>query len=398
LTSFTVDILNSSYASVDGILFNKSQTILIIYPNGKPGVYSNPTSVTSIGNYAFFGCSSLTSITISDSVTTIGSAAFLGCSSLTKVVIGNYAKSIEEEAFRDCSNLTNVIIGNGVITIGDGAFKNCIKLTIITIPDSVTTIGSAAFYRCSSLTNVVIGSSVTSIGYSAFSGCSSLANVTIPDRVTSIRSDTFDTCSSLTNVVIGYSVTSIGDLAFSGCSKLTTVFFQGNAPSLGSLAFIGTRAGIYYLPGTTGWGPTYGGRPTALWNPEPTYTQWAQANGLATRYPNASGEANDPDLDGSTNLAEMRAGTDPTNPNSALKFETTPRPADLAETDKTPIPTDRHALYIQTVPGKTYTIQATDAFGGPWQTETAATATTAQKRILLTKPAAQRFYRLLIQQ
>ena len=73
-------------------------------------------------------------------------------------------------------------------------------------------------------------------------------------------------------------------------------------------------------------------------------------------------------------------------------------PSSFAETDKTPIPTDRHALYIQTVPGKTYTIQATDALGGQWQTKTTAAATTAQKRILLTKPATQRFYRVLIQQ
>src|SRR5262249_1321493 len=152
--------LNSSYSSVDGVLFDKSQTTLIQYPEGKTGRYAVPNSVTSIWSAAFSGCSSLTSVTIPNSV--------------------------------------------------------------------------------------------TSIGLQAFSGCSSLTSVTIPN-----------------------SVTRIWDGAFSGCTSLKGVYFQGDAPLLPLLGGLDPTALdgandtiVYYLPGTTGWGTAFGGRPTALWNPK----------------------------------------------------------------------------------------------------------------------------------
>jgi hypothetical protein len=117
------------------------------------------------------------------------------------------------------------------------------------------------------VTNVTIGNSVTSIGGGAFSGCTSLTNVTIPNSVTSIEDGAFSGCTSLTSVTIDNRVTSIGDEVFYWCSSLTRVYFQGNAPSLGSLVFDGDdNATVYYLPGTTGWGTTFGGRPTAPWS------------------------------------------------------------------------------------------------------------------------------------
>ena len=159
-------------------------------------------SVTSIGSYAFGSCSGLTSVTIPDSVTSIGSAAFDNCSGLTSVTIGNSVTSIGAYAFYNCSGLTSVTIGNSVTSIGDSAFNHCTSLTSVTIGNSVTSIGNSAFYNCSGLTSVTIGNSVTSIGDSAFNHCTSLTSVTIPASVTSIGSNPFAYCDLLESITV----------------------------------------------------------------------------------------------------------------------------------------------------------------------------------------------------
>ena len=196
-----------------------------------------PNSVTSIGGYAFSGCSSLTSVTIPNSVTSIGNWAFYDCSSLTSIIIPNSVTSIEESAFRGCSSLTSITIPNSVTSIGDQAFHYCSSLTSITIPNSVTSIGEWAFANCSSLTSVTIPNSVTSIGSSAFFGCSGLTSITIPNSVTSIGSSAFFGCSGLTSITIPNSVTSIGDNAFYNCSGLTSITIPNSVTSIGDEAF-----------------------------------------------------------------------------------------------------------------------------------------------------------------
>ena len=175
------------------------------YVDGK-GVIEFDGNVTTIGDSAFYNCSSLTSVTIPDSVTTIGNEAFAWCSSLTSVTIPDSVTSIGAAAFYVCSSLTSVTIPDSVTTIGKGAFAYCsslqefngkfasedgrcliidgtlnsfapVGLTEYTIPDSVTAIGYAAFANCDSLTSVTIGDSVTTIGRSAFISCSSLTSV-----------------------------------------------------------------------------------------------------------------------------------------------------------------------------------------------------------------------------
>ena len=158
-------------------------------------------------------------------VTSIGDSAFSGCSSLTSVVIGDSVTSIGEKAFRYCSSLTEVVIPDRVTSIGGSAFYYCSSLTEVVIPDRVTSIGGYTFYFCSSLTEIVIGDSVKSIGDCTFTGCSSLTEVVIGESVKSIGVYAFEVCSSLTQIEIPDSVKSIGDYAFKGCSSLTEVVF-----------------------------------------------------------------------------------------------------------------------------------------------------------------------------
>ena len=186
------------------------------------------SGVISIGDYAFKGCSSLTSITIPGSVTSIGGDAFLRCSSLTSITIPGSVTSIGYSAFKGCSSLTSITIPSSVTNIKDSTFKGCSRLTSITIPNSVTSIGSAAFEGCSSLTSITIPSSVTSIEVWAFYECSSLTSITIPSGVTSIGGATFLRCSSLTSITIPSGVTSIGGYAFFECSNLTDVYYEGS--------------------------------------------------------------------------------------------------------------------------------------------------------------------------
>ena len=220
-----------------------------------------PDSVTTIGYAAFAYCSSLTSATIPDSVTTIGDGAFDLCSSLTSIIIPDSVTTIGNYAFGRCESLTSATIPDSVTTIGEWAFNLCSSLTSATIPDSVTTIGDGAFYRCSSLTSIIIPDSVTTIGNWAFEGCSSLTSVTIPDSVTSIGvaffgctgelvvncnipdASYFDSStfygSQFTSVTIGDSVTTIGRWAFAWCSSLTSVTIGDGVTTIGDGVFFG---------------------------------------------------------------------------------------------------------------------------------------------------------------
>ena len=205
-----------------------------------------PDSVTSIGEAAFYNCTSLTSVTIPDSVTEIGDCAFQNCTSLTSVTIPDNVTEIGDFAFRGCTSLRSVTIPDSVTSIGYGAFADCYSLTSITIPDSVTEIGDYAFSHCSSLTNITIPDSVTEIGEGVFEYCTSLRSVTIPDSVTSIGYAAFFWCTSLTSVTIGNSVTSIGESAFGYCSSLTS--FYGKFASVDNRCLIVNGKLIVFAP------------------------------------------------------------------------------------------------------------------------------------------------------
>ena len=135
--------------------------------------------LTSVPSHAFYGCSSLSSISLPESVTSIGSGAFRYCSSLSSIILPEGVKSIGDSAFRDCSSLSSVTFGDNsqLTSIGNYPFQNCSSLSSITIPEGVKSIGDQAFDGCSSLSSITIPEGVTSIGSYAFSNCYSLVEI-----------------------------------------------------------------------------------------------------------------------------------------------------------------------------------------------------------------------------
>ena len=261
--------------------------------------------VTSIGEYAFCNCSSLTSVTIPDGLTSIGNRAFEHCARLTSVTIPNSVTRIGEYAFYDCTSLTDIYYGgygidwlealcydsvpdettvhfkddlygegtcgdnvtwrlsdDGTLTIsGTGKMKdyndynNCApwdsvrsQIKSVVIERGVTSIGDYAFYYCDIMTSVTIPNSVTSIGTFALNNCTSLTSVTIPNSVTSIGDCAFEHCDALTSVTIPSGVTSIGCSAFEYCDALTSVKISDSVTSIGYDAFYGCDAltDVYY--------------------------------------------------------------------------------------------------------------------------------------------------------
>jgi hypothetical protein len=211
LTEINVDAGNSAYTAENGVLYNKNKTTLVAYPGGKTGAFTIPNSVTSIGDWAFGGCS-LTSVTIPNSVSSIGDRAFDECTRLTSVTIGNSVTSIGIVPFSLCTSLTeiNVDAGNSAYTAENGVLYNKNKTTLIaypsatvfTIPNSVTSLRDYAFNHCTSLTRVTIPDSVTSIGNAVFYRCDSLTSVTFEGTISS---------SSFHSNALGYP-NNIGDL------------------------------------------------------------------------------------------------------------------------------------------------------------------------------------------
>ena len=240
LTNINVDIRNTAYTSIDGVLFNKSGSILLCYPAAKRGAYTVPSTVTAIEDVAFAGSYYLTNITIPSSVTAIGYGAFVDCKYLTSVTIPPLVTTIGEMMFWGCSSLSGVTIPSSVTTIGDDAFYSCSSIATIAIPKSVTFIGRGAFVYCYSLTSINVDTQNNT--YASIDGVLFDKNMhiliyyptgkrggySIPTTVTTIGEIAFLGCKQLTDVFIHPSVIFIGYNAFVSCDKLSSVTISRN--------------------------------------------------------------------------------------------------------------------------------------------------------------------------
>ena len=263
LKEITVSNGNTKYCSIDGNIYNKERTELILYAIGKENSeFTIPDGVTSIGDQAFDSCENLTSIVIPDGVTSIGYSAFYGCTNLKSITIPDSVTSIERNAFNytayieDSNNWENgmfyagrnlvkakedisgdCIIKSGTVSILENAFKRCKSVVSVTIPNSTVNIGTSAFYECEKLEKVIIPDGVANIGEDAFSCCYGLKDVSLPDSIRTIGAGAFYYCESIKKIDIPQSVTIIESSTFSGCTSLESIKLGDNVSYIGDEAF-----------------------------------------------------------------------------------------------------------------------------------------------------------------
>lgn len=245
----------------------------------------NGLPVTDIGEEAFSGTYSLTSVSIPQGVTNIDEAAFQFCRNMTAIIIPCSVTNIGDYAFLDCTGLTQVTLPDTLAHLGGDAFLNT-GLTNVTIPASVMSIGSSsssyyygdvsAFQECHHLLAIVVDpqnqffSSLNGVLFDKSREilldhpCGILGSYQIPAGVTDIGLSAFNLNTNLTSITIPGSVTNFGPYAFEGTSNLTSIYFEGNAPTGGEF-LRGANTMAYYLPGTLGWGTNYGGISASPW-------------------------------------------------------------------------------------------------------------------------------------
>ena len=266
-TSLRSVICNQFYKVIGQMLLSSDGTQVIAYW-GKNSEVTIPEGVQSIGNFAFEGCSSLTSLTFPYSLQSIGNGAFSFCNSLTSLTFPSSLQSIGNGAFCGCKSLSSLTLPSSLQSIGDRAFAGCQYLASFTFPSSLQSIGDSAFEGCDSLTSLTLPSSLQSIGGGAFTKCTSLrsvicnqfykvigqmllssdgtqviaywgknSEVTIPEGVQSIGDCAFSSCKSLSSLTLPSSLQSIGDYAFMFCSSLSSLTLPSSLQSIGDSAF-----------------------------------------------------------------------------------------------------------------------------------------------------------------
>ncbi len=254
-------MINDNSYIINGYAFAyRNYPTSITVPNGVviddyAFAYSNIGSViisegvTSIGENAFYNCSSVTSVTIPSTITTIGSYAFAQSFNIENVYISDLTAWCNIAFTDELSNplcqggklylnnelMTELVIPEGVTSIGQYAFAGCTSLTNVTIPGTITSIGSGAFYNCAGLTSIIIPGTVSTV--TGFQGCTGITSVIISEGVTGIGSDAFNGCTSLVDIDIPSTVNNIGTSAFRDCTALTSIIIPEGVPSIVSGVF-----------------------------------------------------------------------------------------------------------------------------------------------------------------
>ena len=215
----------------------------VIFNEGGSLIFDRP--LTTIGNGAFYGCSSLSSITLPTGVTSIGNAAFRSCSMLSRITLPASLTSIGDDAFDGCSSLGSIDLSlTDVTTIGESAFSYCNALSSISLPRTLTMLGERAFSHCTALSRIDLShTEVTSIGVSAFSHCTALSSISLPGTLTWIGELAFEFCNALSSIDLSHTgVISIGVSAFSNCNALSSISLPTFLTSIGNYAFINCSA------------------------------------------------------------------------------------------------------------------------------------------------------------
>ena len=269
LAAIRVDSSNAAYGSSEGVLFDKDMSVLVAYPAGKQGSkYTVPDTVTSIENYAFRGCTSLSSVALPESLESIGSEAFRGCFKLVDVYnysnlaltkgstdngyVAFYAKNIFFVSGECGDGLAWALSEEGLLRIaGSGSMPDWSDaaqapwywykdgITSVSI-EGATAVGAKAFYGYAALASVDLGS-VESVGMKAFSYCDGLEILVVPDSLHHIGSYAFYKCSGLKTLVVEDGAKKILGSAFSGCRSLEVIYLPSSLTYVGENAFHGFR-------------------------------------------------------------------------------------------------------------------------------------------------------------
>lgn len=231
VTSFTLEEGNTAYAADEsGAIYNKDKTQLVYYPVYLTATtYSAPSTVTEVGDYAFFGNTVLTKAEL-PGVTTVGQRAFSDCTALAAVT-GSKVKELNNYAFNNCPLLAAVDLSN-VETLGTYVFQKCAALTEVALP-KLTAVSNYAFAACTELTAVT--GAFTEVGSNSFNGCTKLASFPFGQLIT-VGASAFLSCTSLTSVSLD-NVETIGNMAFQKCTALHTVVIGEKVTSIGTNSF-----------------------------------------------------------------------------------------------------------------------------------------------------------------